>query len=1104
MKKPNFCQPLESLDIAFHAICFLCLLPGLALAQFDSATVLGTVRDSSGLPMRASVVKLSNVETGVKLSSVTNDSGDYQFFNVKIGQYTVSAEAPGFKTATAKAFGVTVNARQRVDLQLEVGELSETIDVVEAAAPLETDSSTRGQVVGANQIVNLPLNGRAYADLALLVPGVRKSDLAYGTSPRDASFNVNGMRSSQNNFIIDGVDNNAYGTSNQGFSNQVVQLSPDAAQEFKVETSSYSAEFGRAGGAIVNVSVRSGTNQLHGSVYEYLRNTQLNAVGFFKPLQNQKPDLIQNQYGVAIGGPVRRDKAFFFADFEGFRRVEKTVTFASIPTMDQRKGIFGGPIMNPYTGEQYMDGKVPESEITNFAKGVLGDLPEPNLPGTSNNFQSLPKQPTDADKGDGRYDHYINSSLTAFGRYSYRLSNILSPSAIPGPSGGNSNGNVRVMSWQVATGTTYTIGPSSLVEFRLGISRFEGGKTPWFVGTTSVGERFNLPNAPTDPRYTGGLNSQSISGFTSLGVQGSNPQFQNPTVVNPKVNYSRLMSSHSLKAGYEYQAINTQIDDFNPKYGSDSYSGKFSRVPGTASSNEQNLADFLFGARSNYQLNNAVVVDYRQRMHFFYLQNDWKVNRKLTLNLGVRYEYATPQWLKDNKLSNFDPTTNTLIQASDGGIYERSLVHPDRNNFAPRVGLAYSLTPKTVIRTAYGISYIHFNRMGGENLLAYNLPNVLNPSINQIAPAASGGLPLCTSTAQSPETCFRPTEQGYPDGFLSLANVKQINVRANYIPADYRTSYIQTWHFTVQRELAKDLVLDVAYVGTRGVGLMILGDYNQARPNEPDESLSLQARRPIQTFGYIQAAFGGGFLDYQALQAKIEKRYGRGLYLLNSFTWSKAIDNASGHLEANNGDNSRVNYRDLSNERGLSGYDQPFSNTTTIVYELPFGRGKTFGANWGPAVDTVLGGWRLTGINTMSSGNPVNLTYSPSSEFQVSGAPSYPPNLIGDPLMPEGQRTPESWLNPDTVLIPTDRSNPFGTAGRNVVRAPAMYQLDLGLHKDFTLTERFHLSFRTEAFNLLNKTNFGPPNGNRSSNSFGTITKTYPARQLQFGMKLLF
>lgn len=1091
------------LKVLWAAAVSALLLSFTLLAQFDTATVVGTIRDAQRLPLRGGIVTITNTQTGVVQTSVTNDSGDYQFFNIKAGTYTVSAEAKGFKRVEASAFTVTVNARQRVDLELPVGTVTETVDVTAAAAQLETDSSSRGTVVGNQQIVNLPLNGRAYADLALLVPGVRKSNLAYGSTPRDASFNVNGMRSSQNNFVVDGVDNNAYGTSNQGFSNQVVQPSPDAVQEFRVETSNYSAEFGRAGGAIVNVSVKSGSNQYHGAVYEFLRNTSLNATGFFKPVQNQKPVLIQNQYGAAFGGPIKKDKSFFFADFEGYRRVEKTIMFATIPTVDQRNGIFSTTVQNPYTGAVYSPGQLPSAEITRFAKTVFGYLPDPNLPGLSNNYQSLPTQPTNIDKGDGRYDQYFGSKLTGFVRYSHRLSNQLVPSAIPGLAGGNSNGNTRVLNYQTAGGLTYTLSPVSVLEFRVGIGKTEGGKTPLFVGTPSVASQLGLPNYPTDPRYTGGLYQQSISGYTTLGTQTSNPQFQDPFLVNPKVNYSRIMGRHTLKAGYEYQLLNTDIDDFNPKAGSDAYSGRFSKVAGTSNNNEQYLADFLFGARSKYELNNAVIVNLRQRMHFFYVQDDWKVSPKLVINAGVRYEYSTPQWEAQDRISNFDPVNVKLLQATDGGIYDRSLVHPDRNNFAPRLGIAYTLTPKTVIRSAYGISFIHFNRMGGENLLSYNLPNVLDPIINQ-APlkSTSAPLPNCTGNNEVPGTCFRPTEMGFPDNFLSLSNVQQINVRANYIPSDFRTSYVQNWHFTIQRELANDWVLDIGYVGTRGVGLMILGDYNQARVNT--DGTSLQARRPIQSFGYIQAAFGGGFLSYHGLQTKLEKRFSNGFYLMNSFTWSKAIDNASGHLEANNGDNSRANYRNLPADRGVSGYNQPLNNTTTVVYDLPFGKGQKFGSSWNKATDYVLGGWRLTGINTMASGNPVNLSYSPSSDFSVSGAPTYRPNVLGDPMMPEGQRDRLHWLNSANVVAPTDRTQPFGNAGRNIARAPSMFNLDLGLHKDFAVTERFTVSFRTEAFNLLNKTNFGPPNANISNTNFGTITSTYPARQLQFGLKVLF
>src|SRR5262245_49513632 len=352
------------------AILLTCLLmvmaAATAFAQFDTAVVLGTVRDPNGAILPKATVTLKNIATGVAATAQTDDYGNYQFFNVKIGAYQVTAEAQGFARAVAENIQVTVNARQRIDLALKAGAVTETVMVTDVAPLLETESSDRGQVINRQQIVNLPLNGRAYADLALLSPGVRKSVLNNQDSGgRDASFNVNGLRSSLNNFIIDGVDNNSYGTSNQGFSNQVVQASPDAVQEFKVQTNNFSAEFGRAGGAIINASVRSGTNQFHGTVYDYIRNTSLNAVGFFKPTPPPgqttgiKPVLIQNQFGGTIGGPIIKDKTFFFADYEGFRRITRSLQLGTVPTAAQRNGQLGVPVRNPFTGVVYQDGNIP-------------------------------------------------------------------------------------------------------------------------------------------------------------------------------------------------------------------------------------------------------------------------------------------------------------------------------------------------------------------------------------------------------------------------------------------------------------------------------------------------------------------------------------------------------------------------------------------------------------------------------------------------------------------------------------------------------------------------------------------------------------------------
>jgi hypothetical protein len=467
------------------------------------------------------------------------------------------------------------------------------------------------------------------------------------------------------------------------------------------------------------------------------------------------------------------------------------------------------------------------------------------------------------------------------------------------------------------------------------------------------------------------------------------------------------------------------------------------------------------------------------------------------------------------------PATKKLILASDGSLSNRALVAPDRNNWAPRLGLAYNLTPRTVLRGGYGISYVHFNRLGGENILAFNLPHALDVIIDQVVSS-----PLCAG--ENFLGCFRPTQAGYPNGLLSPERLSTLTTRPNFTPRETRTAYVQSWHLTVQRELVKGLLLDVAYVGNHSVKLIALGDYNQARTvtaeeirlsqlpaNDPNRRAlpSIQARRPLSGFGFIQASFNGGFANYHALQVKLEQRFSGGLYLLNSFTWSKAIDNVAGHLEVQQGDNSRLNIRNIGNDRGPSNYNQPLNNTTSVVYDPPFGKGRKL-ASGSTALDYLIGGWRATLINTMTSGLPVNLTYSAVSGFSVGGTATTRPNLTGQPLRSPGV-DPNNYLNINAVAIPSGDVL-FGNAGRNIVRGPNFLQADLGLHKSFPVwRERTKLEFRMEAFNLFNRTNFQAPDGNASTirivngapapgGSYGTIRSTFPARQIQFALKLYF
>ncbi|HMF75961.1 MAG TPA: TonB-dependent receptor, partial [Bryobacteraceae bacterium] len=799
----------------------LFLFVGAVCAQFETAEVLGTVRDSSGGALPKAALILTNEETGIEMKSVADENGNYNFFNVKAGRYSLTAELAGFNKFTTSGVVVNVQARQRVDVELQVGAVTQSVEVKSAAAVLETDTSEHGQVINTQQIVELPLNGRNYSDLALLASNVHRSPLAAGLqgTPREGAFNANGMRSTYNNFLMDGLDNNAYSTSNQGFSNEVAQPSPDAIAEFKVITSNYSAEYGRVGGAVVNAAMRSGTNGFHGTAYDFLRNTQLNAIGYIFNQRSStflKPTLQRNQFGFTIGGPIIKNKLFFFADYEGFRQLQKALTFDSIPTMTDRSGTLPVAVTDPRTGAVYPANRpIPVTAITPFANQVLSALPAPNGTGRSNNYQALLLNKDYADKYDAKIDGQINNKMTAFVRFSQRKDNQYFQPDLPGPSGGNGNGYVRVLDQAAGAGYTWTITPESLFEARLGFTHILGGKFPPYLGGASAQALYGITGLPTSPDITGGLNTQSVSGFSAFGRQATNPQFQNPTTWDPKFNYSIVRGRHAIKTGFEFETIRTEVMDINPVYGLNNYSGQFSKPTcaqlGQASGctvaadpSSYNLADFLFGLPSQVQLANYLITNYRQHQYFAYVQDDYRVNSKLTLNLGLRWEFATPRWERDNVLTNFDPVTNSLLKASNGSLYKRTLVNPDYKNFGPRLGMAYSPTSKIVVRGGYGISYVHLNRLGSADELGINGPQVNIATVNQSL--VNGRVP--------------PTFIGqgsFPPDFDSAAKFDPVNANIAYIPANTRWPYIQSWFLGVQHELPGNNLVEVAYNGNHGV-----------------------------------------------------------------------------------------------------------------------------------------------------------------------------------------------------------------------------------------------------------------------------------------------
>ncbi|WP_245781749.1 TonB-dependent receptor [Granulicella pectinivorans] len=1119
-------------------LSLLLLLPALsAHAQFESASVLGYVKDTSGASVPGASVTLTNVGTTIVQKVTTDREGRFEFPSVQIGQYQVESQASGFEGTKTAVFTVTTNARQRVDLVLKSGSVSEVVTVSAAPSLLETETSSRGLVVGTREVENLPLNGRSYADLVLLAPGVRKSTLQnQTTSSREASFNVNGQRSAFNNFLLDGLDNNNYGTSNQGFANENIPPSPDAVEEFRVETNNYSAEYGRTPGAVINVAIRRGTNQFHGRAWDYLRNTKLNAIGPFLPTGGN-PKFIRNQFGGTFGGPIWKGHTFVFMDYEGVRQIfNNTNTTSTLPSVNQRNGMFylnddtssaanAIPLRNPVTGKTYT-GQIPLADMTPFARAVIAALPANTAAGLSNNYSYTPRGIINDDKGDVRVDHTFSQKLTIFGRYSQHAGYIFDPPGIPGRAGGNSNGNVAITNRDVAAGVTYAFRPNQLFDVRFGYSVNKGGKTPIGYGNTSLltenGITDGLPVAATRD-----LNTQAITGFTQLGAQNSNPQFQNPTIYNPKFNYTWIHGANSIKAGYELQIVHTQVNDFNPSYGSDSYAGQFAANGSPANTTTtgsnpslstqlqqaQNLADFYFGNRNTYSITNYAVVNLRQRYNFMYLQDDWKPLSNVTVNAGVRYEIVSPQFEANNKLANFDPTTNSLIQASNGSIYNRALVNTQMNNLAPRFGISYQPTHNTVFRGGYGMVYTQWNRMGGENNLTYNGPNVVNASITQTNPTAAT---LCTSDTQAQSTCFRQTQQGYSNVLTTPAFFNPLNVVTRYIPKNTPVGYVQNYFAGIQQQ-AGGWILDLSYVGNKGTHLSTLADYNQATPCIlATGCASYAARRPVTNFGQIEIAYGIGTSNYDALQFRVERRMKMGLYVVNSFTWSRAYDIGGSNLENAVGDTARVDYYQPNAGRGPSGYDQPLNDTLSVVYDLPFGRGRRFGANTNYITNALLGGWQATLINTVTSGQPMNILYSlsTSSGLFTSSYLNYRPNRVaGQPLQVKANRVKTNTalngtLNSAAFAIPTVASgatNGMGNLSRNALRADSYYDTDFGMHKQLQLwNEHSFFEFRAEAFNVLNKTNYSAPATTFGSSTFGSVTSNFPARQLQLAGKIIF
>jgi len=1106
----------KSMHVWLLAI-FLTLIPGVGLAQFENGSLIGTIRDASGAVIAGAQVIIVNTGTGISVSKTTDKDGDYELPSVHIGTYTISATHEGFNKAIAENISISVNTRQRVDLTLHVGTVGETVEVTNVQLALETESSQRGQIITQYQTEAFPLPTLNYSDLVGLATGVTVSPIGTNNGNqslvREGSFNVSGQRSMFNNYILDGVDNNAHGTSNQGFSNQIMQPAPTSVAEFQVVTNNSSAEYGRASGATINVAFASGTNKFHGQVYEYFRNTVLNGGGYF-PGNAGKPKTNRNQYGANIGGPIMRNRAFFFADYEGFRQSRSNVNYSNVPSLFDHSYSFTQAVHNPFTGKNYAKDVtsvryiVPEADLSPIAVKIMKAYPVPNVPGVvdgvlTNNYVFTQKFSDNSEKYDGKVDFQIDPRTSSFLRLSQMKELAVDGVLIPLPFDGGSNGNQKIMNQQAVLGVTRQLRSSQLLEMRLGVSYTKGAKSTLSVGQPVFAP---IPGLVTDSRIAGGLPTFAVSGYTTFGRQPTNPQWQYPFMLNPKLSYAFSVGRHSLKAGVEYQHIRVIDQDVNPIY------GRFTYNAGTSSStcfSCNNMLDFLFGATAKYEQTSFFVAHLRQNMYFGYLQDDWKISNRLTLNLGMRYEYGSRFSDKDNLLTNFDPVTTPvtgkMLSASSGGVYNRTLIDPDLNDFAPRLGFAFAATPTTVLHGGYGVSFVHTNRDGENDVLAVNAPQTIFGLVQQV-PAKPKG------TAIKPTANYRTLDQGFAPDFTSNFNIATTTI--TYVPRNYRDAYVQSYYLSVQRQLGANRILDIAYVGNHSLKLMNIGNFNQRNVNMGRGADGLFIR-PYPAVGDIIYTYPGGYGNYNGLQVRYEQRKVHGLTVLNSFTYSRAFDNAAGNLENSFGNNPGP--QDLYNTRadyGPSEYDKPLVDVLSLIYQLPFGRGKMFAAN-NHVVNTAISGWQVSMINTMRSGQAFTPIYTPATADTVSGitssnngANNYRPNRApGIPLITKGDSGGfPTRITAGVFSTPTaGGASPFGNASRNLMRADPYYTLDATLQKTFLLPfENLSMQFRAQGYNILNKTNFQPPGTTCCGASFGQISSAYAPRNMQFALKLIY
>ena len=1088
-------------------------LAGRAAGQAVSGNLIGTVADPSGAPVMNATVTITNTDQGMTRTTTTNDSGNYTQNQLVPGMYRLSVEAKGFKKLTQNNVSVQVGRSARVDVQLQLGAVTEEVTVSAAPPSIETDKAELATTMSARQVETLPTFNRNFTSLEYLLPGATLNPWQHAASENPQGgllVPTNGMQFSTTNFMLDGTDNN-----DPVLGIIVVNPNIDSIGEAKVTNSNFDAEFAQAGGAVVQVETKSGSNDLHGSAFDFLQNNIFQARDPFsqglhdpgKPSPEHRglPPLRANQFGGSLGGPIVKNKLFFFGDYEGWRRRLGGSVLTHVPTEAEASGNLGAlgtPIYDPSTGNAdgsgrtlFSGGIIPTARISQPASNLLKLLPRPNLTPANPfdpNYTVNQVQGFDSNKFDIRSDYYLRSDLRIFGRYSYAGYNLNSPGAFglyggATPSGFGFEGKSDTLNQNLSTGFNFNIGPTLLSDFRFGLNRYRV-LVRSLDGMQALADQIGIPglNIPGRPDTLGlpQLNINGSAGF-NLGYSCNCPLDQIENVYQVASTWTKIKGNHTIKWGADIRhAQNTRLPSDGHRSGVYSFDPSVTSLAGVDNSG-LGIASFLVGAPSTFSrfAQISTTQQDRQNRMFYFVQDAWRLNSKLTLNLGVRWDTWFPDYSKNaGQGGRYDVTDNLVRIAGVGGISSSANSQTQWTNFSPRIGIAYAMNDKTVIRTGFGRSYFQgtfgwtFN-----NLAADVYPTVVNQQLSQSS-RFSPVFPL----SQAPPAVVFPAIPS--NGLIPLAD----GIGVAYIPANQKIPYADSWNFSVERALAHETTIQVAYVGNVGRHLNGGFDLNAAVPGPGD----LNSRKPLYAkFGLTQGIFDKcdcTSSNYKALQIRGQKRFSRNYSFLASYTFSRTTDfGAFG---------TPTNQNDANSDRGPADFDRTHVFTLSHELDLPFGKGQHFLSQAGGPLNQIVGGWKFAGVSSFYSGQ----AFSPgvSNNSFLNANQSSRPDQMSDPYSGISQ-SENGWFNPAAYAYPALYQ--FGNAKRNSLRGPGIAKLDWSLFKVFDLAERVKLETRIEAFNLMNHTNLGNPDSNFDSGTAGKIFGTsQPMRNMQFALRLRF